>query len=239
MKRIHEIIDNLRCRYPCDDFFSCFEESYRISPQKRATYHLYNKALMVLDSESWEILKEKALQQYPNHRKGQTKQGFFNILNEAFAYRYLVCRGFHDVRLIKEGVRPSPDIQFAVHNTQNYCEVKTLNISDDEINRRISQNVIDGWVYVSLSDSFLNKFSEAVAKARKQIQAWGPSGLVYIIMIFDDIALDYYQNYRKQLIRFAQNNGFENLFIKIGLRGNKRISHNLLFHRIAEKAGSQ
>ena len=192
---------------------------------------------MELDDDSWEILKDKALRHYLDHRKGQKKQGFFNQLNEAFAYRYLVRSGFDDVRLIKEEGRTSPDIRFAVHKTQNYCEVKTLGMSDDEINRRSSHNVIDGEVYVALSDGFLNKFSDAVATARKQIQAWGPNGLVYVIVLFDDIALDYYQTYRRQLIKFAQNRGFENLFIKMGLRGNRSIFHNPLFPRIADKSG--
>jgi hypothetical protein len=171
MKRIREIIGDLRYRYPRDDFFPSFEESCRISPEKRCYYYLYNKALMALDDDSWEILKDKALRHYLDHRKGQKKQGFFNQLNEAFAYRYLVRSGFDDVRLIKEEGRTSPDIRFAVHNTQNYCEVKTLGVSDDEINRRSSRNVIDGPVYVALSDGFFNKFSDAVATARKQIQA--------------------------------------------------------------------
>jgi len=187
----------------------------------------------MLDDESWEILKNKAVRHYLNHREGQRKQGFFNQLNEAFAYRYLVGRGFSDVRFIEEGASATPDIQFVVHNTQCYCEVKTLGISDDEIIRRNSRKVINGVVYINLSAGFLNKFFKAVVTARKQIQAWGPTGLVYVMVIFDDIALDYYQNYRKQIIKFALDNGFENLFIKIGLRGNRRILHNPSFHRIA------
>lgn len=239
MKRIHEIIRDLRFRYLHDDFFSSFEDSCRISPEKRYYYCLYNKALMALDDVSWEILKDKASRHYLDYRKGQRKQGFFNQLNEAFAYRYLVRSGFDDVRLIKEGERKSPDIRFGVHNTQNYCEVKTLGISDDEIDRRGSGNVIDGAVYAALSDGFLNKLSDAVATAKKQIQAWGPNGLVHVIVLFDDIALDYYQTYRKQLVDFARNRRFENLFIKMGLRGNRSILHNASFHRIADKSGSQ
>lgn len=50
-------------------------------------YQVYNNALIVLDDESWKILKEKALQHYFDHRRGQKKQSFFNQLNEAFAYR--------------------------------------------------------------------------------------------------------------------------------------------------------
>jgi len=179
---------------------------------------------MMLDDESWQILKDKALQHYLNHRKGQTKEGFFNLLNEAFAYRYLVCKGFKDVRFIKEKKKgKSPDIRFNDKDTQNYCEVKTLGISNDEINRRSTMMAYDGSVYLNLSNGFLNKLREAVISARQQIYAFGPNGLVYIIILFDDIALDYYQNYRKQLITFSKNHGFDNLLMKIGLLGKKRI----------------
>jgi hypothetical protein len=237
MKRIPEIIGILRHRYPRDDFFSEFEESCRISAAKRYYYRLYDKALMTLDDDSWEILKDKAVRHYMDHRKGQRKQGFFNQLNEAFAYRHLVGSGFHDVHFIREGVCKSPDIRFAVDNTQSYCEVKTLGISDEEIRRRSSRKVINGALYVNLSAGFLNKFFEAVVTAQKQIAAWGATGLVYVMILFDDIAQDYYQNYRKQMIKFALDNGFDNLFIKVGLRGNRRILHNPSFHRIADRSG--
>jgi hypothetical protein len=86
MKRILELIVDVRRRDPNDRFFSNFEHSCQISEQKTKYYSAYNNALMVLDDESWQILKEKALQHYFDHpRKGQKKQGFFNQLNEAFA----------------------------------------------------------------------------------------------------------------------------------------------------------
>ncbi len=68
---------------------------------------------MMLDDESWHILKEKALQHYFDHRKSQKTQGFFNQLNEAFAYRYLVNKGFKNIRFIKEDKNKRPDIEYS------------------------------------------------------------------------------------------------------------------------------
>ncbi len=223
MKRIREIIADIRNGYPNDDFFSDFEYSCRIEPTKRKYYRAYNKALMVLDEESWQILKDKALRNYLDHREGQKKQGFFNQLNEAFAYQYLVGKGFENVRFIKEGKGKSPDISFNDQNAQSYCEVKTLGISNDEINRRSKQSVYDGSVYISLSEGFLKKFKDDVNQAWKQIHSFGEKGLVFIIIRLDDIALDYYQDYRKQLITFSEDQEFDNVFMKIGLLGNRRI----------------
>lgn len=223
MKRIIELISEIRNRYPEDDFFADFESSCKISQTKKAHYRLYNRALMTLDVASWNILKTKSLQHYMDHRKGQRKQGFFNQLNEAFAYRYLVGTGVSGVRFIQEGKASRPDIGYTCNGVQIYCEVKSLGISNDEIVRRHGGVVYNGAVHTKLDNGFINKFCDAVKQARRQIGALGSDGLVYLIVRLDDITLDYYRTYRKQLIDTCRKNGFDNLFIKIGLFGNKRI----------------
>ncbi|MCD6115405.1 hypothetical protein J7K93_00175 [bacterium] len=59
MKRIREIIADIRNRYPNDDFFSDFEETYRISESKRKAYQAYGRVLNKLDDQSWQVLKKK------------------------------------------------------------------------------------------------------------------------------------------------------------------------------------
>ena len=77
MKRIREIVADIRNRYPSDDFFSDFEETYRISESKRKVYQAYGRALNKLDDQSWQVLKEKALRHFQDHRKGQRETEFF------------------------------------------------------------------------------------------------------------------------------------------------------------------
>jgi hypothetical protein len=158
-----------------------------------------------------------------NQRVGQRKQAFFNQLNEAFAYRYLIRKGFKNIRFIKEGKEKSPDIRFVDRRTVSYCEVKTIGISDDEINRRAGQSVSDGAVYLILSPGFLNKLTSGIDRARKQIQYLGENGLIFFLIRFDGIALDHYRSYRKQLTKFSQSRKFENLVLKGGVSGNRRI----------------
>ena len=191
MKRIRELIAEVRRRYPEDHFFSNFKHSCRISAAKKAYYRAYNRALMALDPESWNILKHKALQHYFDHREGQTKQGFFNQLNEAFAYRYLIGMGYGDVRFIPEGKKPRPDIGFTTDGTEMYCEVKSLGTSNDEITRRNTVMAYDGAVYARLDYGFIKKFCDAVNAAKRQINQLGTEGLVYVVVRLDDIALDY------------------------------------------------
>ncbi len=223
MRRIREIVEDIKVRYPNDDFFSDFKDGCRINPNKRKAFFAYNRALMALDNDSYQILREKAVRHYLDHREGQLKQGFFNQLNEAFAYRYLSGKGFGNVRMIKEGKRRTPDIGYTTQGKERYCEVKTLNISEDEIKRRRTVACYDGSIYQHLGAGFLNKFNDAVKRAWEQIEPFGRIGLVYVMIAFDDFCLDYYENYRKELKEYCKEKGFNNLYIKIDYRGNKRI----------------
>jgi len=223
MKRFSELVADVRDRFPADDFFVDFENSCLVEPVKRKHYRSYNEALMLLDDESWNILKEKAIEHFKDERDGQRKQSFFNQLNESFAYRYLLNKGFENVRFIKEGKKKSPDISYIDRRTEKYCEVKAVGLCDDEINRRSSHGVYDGGIYSNLSTGFLNKLEADINRAWEQINSFGECGLVFILVRFDDMVLDHYGRYRKQLIEFCRKRGFANLIIKIGHRGNKRI----------------
>lgn len=50
------------------------EESCRENLSKKKAYRTYDAALRVLDRESWEVLKTKALAHFRDHRPGQLKQ---------------------------------------------------------------------------------------------------------------------------------------------------------------------
>jgi hypothetical protein len=234
MKRIRELIEEIKRRYPGDNFFANFETNDPIYQANKKEYLAYNRALMALDNESWNVLREKAVAKFhSNQREGQKKQGFFNILNEAFAYKYLTKKGFTNVSFVKEengkNAPKKPDLIFNIKDTQAYCEVKTLGISNDEISRRQKIKKF-GWApvpyhdWVNLSNEFLEtKFSNPIEIAQQQMGALGNNNLIYIIIRFDDSSLNYYPNYRRKLIKFCKEQKYHNLFIKIGILGNKRI----------------
>lgn len=223
MKRIKELISAVTTKYPDDQFFADFDSLCTISKAKKAHYLAYERALSALDAESWCVLKTKALQHYMDHRPGQLKQGFFNQLNEAFAYRYLISAGASAVRFIPEAESRTPDLSYILGGAQMHCEVKSLGISNDEIERRNRGRAYDLSVHSQLSEGFIKKFCDAVSDAREQIASLGSEGLVYLMVNLDDIALDHYSIYRKQLIHTAIVNGYDNLTIKFCILGNKRI----------------
>lgn len=223
MRRIRELIRAVSERYPQDRFFADFEETCKLSCLKRLYYRTYGDALLSLDESSWEMLKQKALDHFMDHRPGQRKQGFFNQLNEAFAYRYLANRTCYPVKILPEDGSTVPDIQFGEPGRPSYCEVKTIGISDDELARQNSNRAYDGSVYEVLSTGFFNKFQSVIDAANRQISAKSSEGLIFIIMKNDDIALDHYQQYRKQIIAYCRQNCIQNLYVKVGLRGRRRI----------------
>lgn len=222
MRRIRELVAATRQIYPHDPFFYRFEESCREESAKKKTYRTYDDAFRELDRESWEVLKAKALKHFRDHRTGQLKQGFFNQLNEAFAYRHLVRQGYCRVKLLPEQGRPVPDIQYFDGGLLRHCEVKTIGISDEEISRRSSREVFTN-TYLRLGEGFLKKLADTIAKARTQIAAQRTSGLVYLLVLLDDIAMDYYQDYRRQLAQFTRDKMIDDVHTKFGLRLNRHM----------------
>jgi len=86
VRRIRELITLAKGTLPGDNFFAGVEQSLKAMPLARRHYQAYERALRTLDEESWAILKDKAIAHFTDHRPGQRKQGFFNQLNDAFAY---------------------------------------------------------------------------------------------------------------------------------------------------------
>ncbi len=222
MRRVRELVGAVRSRYPEDKFFTGFEESCRRLRSKQAAYRTYEDALRWLDDGSWRLLKQKALNHFRDHRSGQLKQGFFNQLNEAFAYRHLVRRKHRRVRLLPETGAPMPDLEYFEGRSRRLCEVKTIGISDQEISRRQSREGFRN-AYVHLGRGFIDKLWSTISAGRRQISAQGSHGLVYIIVNLDDIAQDHYCAYRRELTAFAKSERLCDVQLRFGVRFNRRM----------------
>jgi hypothetical protein len=216
--------------HPHDDFFGDLDKTLKISSQARAFYRAYDRALSYLDQQSWAELSRKAVAHFLDHREGQLKQGFFNQLNDAFAYQFLVRRGCSRVSILPEGKKTTPDIEFFFGHARHYCEVKTIGISQEEINRRAAESSFDGSVYQELSPAFLNKLGSTLLSAHRQVSSQGATGLVFVVAQFDDFTMAYYDRYREQLADFLRKHEVSDVYVKVGLIGGKRIGKGLLAH---------
>jgi hypothetical protein len=230
VRRMRELIRAASQAHPHDDFFGGVDARLKICSQARAFYRAYDRALSYLDQQSWAVLSSKALAHFRDHRKGQLKQGFFNQLNDAFAYRFLVRRGYSRVSILREGNKTTPDIKFFDGDTCHYCEVKTIGISEEEINRRVPNSYIDRSVYRELSPEFLKKLGSTLDLAHSQVSSQDATGLVFVVAQFDDFTMAYYDRYRAQLEDFLQKHEVPDIYVKVGIIGRNRIWKGLLAH---------
>lgn len=223
MQRVLELIREVVAAHPNDRFFSEFDSRFQASPLMRTYYRAYESAFKSLEPDSWTLLKRKAINHFMDYRVGQLKQGFFNQLNEAFAYQFLVRRGCTNVRLIPEDGSIRPDISYLIQSDQKYCEVKTVCISQNEIACRSAVNYSDRSHYTELSSGFLRKLRDDLGKALDQIASQGANGLVFVVVGFDDFSLTHYQRYRRQLVASLLDHEAPEVFVKIGIYGRRHI----------------
>jgi hypothetical protein len=223
MRRVLELMRRVAVAYPSDSFFDGALANIRVSRQARAYYASYDRALVELDSLSFEELSRKAIAHFRDHRPGQLKQGFFHQMNEAFAYRHLVRLGYTDITVLKEGKATQPDLAYKNGSQQLFCEVKTIGISEDEIGRRGSNCAFTA-NYHCLSEGFFNKLDHDLRLAQGQIHARGQDGLVYVVVTFDDFTMTYYPQHRQQLREFLRSHTVKNVYIKAGIVGSRGIS---------------
>lgn len=194
---------------------------------------VYGKALEVLDEGSWREFAKKAAGYIKQDSRRRGKQQFTNILNEVLAYEYLVSTGRSSVQFVPESAEggsknkpKSPDIQFLENGEKSFCEVKTIGVSEEELDRAEADEIYSATVYYSLSDGFLNKLSSDITYAASQIPTNSSNNLIYVIVNFDDFVGLYYKEYEKQIRHhLSQAHESVQVYLRIGLRGRFSIQH--------------
>ena len=241
MARVHDLIAAIRTAHPTDPFFHNFEASLRTDPLKRSYYAAYERAFSCLDDTSWTNLRSKAVAHSHEQRPKRVKAPLFDQLNDAFAYRWLVNRGFSQVTILPEDHRAtqkSPDISFCGCGRELACDVKTLNVSNNELDRRCAPdyNIPDGtpanpkyydWstTFQKLHPTFFKKIDEAVAKGTEQIRTRCKNGLVFILVHSDDYASTFYPEHRVCIASHLRRFQDIAVVVKFGVVGQRRIEH--------------
>ena len=226
MSRFLELLDAVRLSHPHDEFLDKLDQRLASTPLVAKQYAEYEDAFETIDDGSWKVLMVKARDHFLDHRNGQLKQGFFNQLNDAFAYRHLVSCGCQDVAILAEDSRPCPDISY-VDNAghRRSCEVKTINISKDEIARRSSKGIFSGPNhYATLGPTCIKKLNNAMDMAVTQMAARGAIGLIYILMHFDDVTLDFFESYAQQIGDCLASHAASEVVVRVGILGSHTIS---------------
>ncbi|WAL83550.1 hypothetical protein OYT13_03510 [Pandoraea sp. XJJ-1] len=151
---------------------------------------------------SWGALKSEARPYLTLHdTNGRGWQQLIDVLNQARAYNYLTDLGCSDVRFVPRGGKETPDLEGALDMLKVLCEAKTINISEDEANRRNTGR--SGCISDSLNEQFLNKLMSTLGKAKSQMETYDIGGnarrIAFLIINFDDSFAEYKVNYYRQI----------------------------------------
>jgi hypothetical protein len=186
-------------------YFQNFDERLCAEPSVKAVWFAREREFQRLDLASWEFLKAEARPYLTAHdSKGRGWEQLIAILNQARAHNYLVARGCSGVAFIPRAKRhgqKTPDLKAVENNQEVLCEVKTINISQNEANRRVSRAV--GSVIKMLPEAFFKKLDATVRDASKQLIAHDPAGnaihVIFMVVVFDDFLAEYKADYFDQI----------------------------------------
>jgi hypothetical protein len=196
--RFYELYELSNQSHPENYFIKVFQVHFTYQRElTRMSFEPLEKALERLDNEAWKQLKEKALplvtQKHPRREWSQ----LFNHLYEAFGYEWLTKHGYTDIqfvaRLDKQSKR-TPELFGKSDTSKAVLEVKTINCSEQEIDRRKMNPppLLD--LTQGLSDGFKNKFLDDIKNARAQLEEFDKPTDRKIILIIIGMDCEFWCN---------------------------------------------
>jgi hypothetical protein len=184
-----------------DAYFQHFEERIE-SDHVRSLYLRVERALGLLDADAWHDLKERAVPFLTVRDAKRGWQALFDTLNEAKGYAYLRSLGCTEVAFIKRKNKKTPDLRARQHGRPVLCEVKTINLSQDEADRRhrVHQGEIRAFsVPTHVTPQMLEKVRStlvhAVAQLDHEDRPRTARRIVFTVLNFDDSVCDYQAEY--------------------------------------------
>jgi hypothetical protein len=185
-------------------YFLNFEDIGERSPKRRQFLDIEHD-LQGLDAKAWEHLKNDIASLLLIKHPSRGWQAVFDKLNHAKAYNYLASQGCACIQFIPESNdKRTPDLKAIQYGVDILCEVKTINTSEIEVQRRVKGDV--GTTEADLSAGFFRKLTHDIENAKQQLNAYSAERtarkIVYIIVNFDDRFHEYADLYESQINRF-------------------------------------
>lgn len=216
LKRIAELRDvAIRLNSPLTYFQS--DDTKFTDARKRRFFLDIERDLETLDNLAWHFLKNEAIPLLKTKHPTRGWTQLFETLNEAKGYRHLARIGCTNIAFIPRSTKMNvrtPDLQGFLLATKVLCEVKTINPSLIESDRRMSGGV--GTTLAHLQEGFFRKLTSDIATAASQMLAYDGNTrtrrIVYVVVNFDDNLHEYAAEYQKQIeacLAHAANPGIE------------------------------
>ena len=198
LPRLFELRDSVPDPTHPDAYFQHFEERLE-SEHVRELFMKVERSLQTLDAEAWHDLKERAIPNLTVRDGGRGWQKLFDTLNEAKGYAYLRRSGCTDIAFIEPAKnKKTPDLRASHDGTPLLCEVKTINVSKDEAERR--ERIARGDIFVTkvsneVTAEMLQKVRATLEHGITQLDGEDPERrarrIVFTILTFDDWVGDY------------------------------------------------
>ncbi|MGO9147507.1 MAG: hypothetical protein ACLQDF_14175 [Desulfomonilia bacterium] len=205
LPRIYELRDLITV--PSQDalFQENFDSSLRDSPDKKSAYKDWEEDLQGLDSAAWDYYKTRSKSLLTKKHPKRDWQELFDARNEVKGYNYLRRIRCKDVSFIspfsRKQQKKTPDLRGSRQGQDILCEVKTINISEAEIDAQIESRkkpTVRKVTTQQLKEGFLGKLVCTLVNAHGQLKTHDPNHqarwLIYMLINFDDSLAPYFKD---------------------------------------------
>ena len=218
LPRVYELRDMAQSPPSMEAYFYDFDYKLGDSPVRLKHFRDIEAELRGLDATAWSQLKIQLSPLLTIKIEGRGWQALFDKLNEAKGYNHLVSVGCTNVAFIpvsSEKGKRTADLQGDLAGVKVLCEVKTINISKVEANRRA--NGLAGTITLQPPEGFFNKLKSDLKEASVQMAAydsdWSARRIVYVVVNFDDNLNEYADDYSAQIDSFIAANAIPQIEI--------------------------
>jgi hypothetical protein len=218
LPRVYELKDRLTDPAHPDAYFRDFGAGLITNPSKLKAFLNLESQLGKLDTAGWVDLRDRAVPRLiaPERSDGRGWQGLFDLFSKARAYEYLQEIGASDIHFLpcsKRRGAKTPDLAASWEGSPLFCEVKTLNISQEAADqqRRVAEGeMVSSSTGSLLGAKYLVKLTNTLEHAVEQLDGADPTRtakrIVFATLHFDDWVGDYQREYISQIdAHLAQN----------------------------------
>ncbi|MCA0201227.1 MAG: hypothetical protein LCH56_10350 [Proteobacteria bacterium] len=210
--RVKELVGAAQDARQPNSYARTFDSFVAASMVAREILAVYEQDLAILDDDAWRAMKAAAAKRLVRN-KAKGWEPLFDLLNEAKAYGYLRALGCANIQMIPPSYdRKTPDLKAEIDGGLLLCEVKTINMSDDE------RTVRDAGP-VSLSEEFMRgKLTWTLRAAKAQLDAFSSTAarkLIYLVFNPDESLHGYADDYSLQLHAFLTASPLEDIDVEI------------------------
>lgn len=205
LPRLYELKDAASDPAHPDAYFQNLETRLATRADARDQYLKLERTLAALDADAWRDLRDRASAALLLRDGGRGWRALFDTFDEAKGYVYLREIGCANIAFIKRTRRKTPDLRASQNGVSVLCEVKTINVSQEEADRRAQSEraVVTSEVFAQLSVEMLEKITATVKHGVSQLDAEDPQRaarrIVFVVLHFDDWLGHHQSQYIAQL----------------------------------------